>query len=130
MIFSVLERPQREDARALRISPISWQLFLPEDHFGAGSKGNSECHLPWQIHLFTLSSFSSPYCVGEHELRPGLKYKRSRVLKPYAFPLLRDATGCCDTRTRNIVNNLRVVCQATVCGGWLHSLLVPPSLGG
>lgn len=39
MISSVLERLQREDARALRIFPISWQLFLLEDIMGLGGKG-------------------------------------------------------------------------------------------
>ena len=123
MISSVLERPQREDARALRTFPISWQLFLLEDHCGAGREGNLWCHLPWQIHLFTLPSFSLPQCVGEQELRTRLKYKRSRVLNPYTFPQLREAMGFCDTRTRNVVNSLRVVCQAIVCCDLLHSLL-------
>lgn len=39
MISSVLERPQRKDARALRIFSISWELFLLEDHHGLGRKG-------------------------------------------------------------------------------------------
>lgn len=40
MISSVPDRPQREDARALRMFPISWQLFVLEDHSGAGREGN------------------------------------------------------------------------------------------
>lgn len=127
MISSVLERPQREDTRALRIFPISWQLFLLEDHCGAGKEGNSWCHLPWQIHLFALPSFSLPYCVGEQELRTGLKHKRSRVLNLFAFPPLSEETGCCDTRMRNVVNTLRVVCQTIGCCNLLLSLLsLPP----
>lgn len=68
MISSVLERAQREDARALSIFPISWQLFLLEDHYGAGGKG---IHDAIYHGKYTSSLFPLFHCLTVWESKNG-----------------------------------------------------------